>query len=105
MKKAAAVALLLSVTPPAHAQRMVDLTAARLQISDGGVENVDGGVWLDDAQLAAQAKALASLRATNASLEAHAGDMPTRWVVGAFVAGVVLGGVAAGLAVTLTRRP
>lgn len=102
MKKAAAVALLLSVTPPAHAQRMVDLAAARLQISDGGVENVDGGVWLDDAQLAAQAKALASLRATNASLEAHAGDLPTRWVVGAFLVGAALG--AGVTAFALTRR-
>ncbi len=99
------LALCLLLAFPAHAQRLVDVTAARLVSADGGVEDVTGGVWLDDAQLAAQAKALASLRATNASLEAHAGDMPTRWVVGAFVAGVVLGGVAAGLAVTLTRRP
>lgn len=102
MKKAAAVALMVALTPPAQAQRMVDLEGAQLRIADGGVENVDGGVWLDDAQLAAQAKALASLRATNASLEAHAGDMPTRWVIGAFLVGAALG--AGVTAFALTRR-
>ena len=84
---------------------MVDLRAARL-ITDAGMEDVTGGVWLDDAKTVTVAKDLAQLRAENEHLAKHAGDMPTAWVVGAFVVGALLGGIATGIAVNaLTRKP
>lgn len=102
MKKAAAIALLITLPAPARAQRVVDLQAARLQVADGGVEHVDGGVWLDDAKTISVAKDLAQLRAENAHLREHAGDMPTAWVVGALVVGLGAG-VALGFAVRGAR--
>lgn len=102
MKKAAAIALLITLPAPARAQRVVDLQAARLQVADGGVEHVDGGVWLDDAKTISVAKDLAQLRAENEHLAKHAGDMPTAWVVGAFIVGAALG--AGVTAFALTRR-
>lgn len=87
--KLAALCLLLAL--PAQAQRLVDVTAARLHTADGGVEDVAGGAWLDDSQLFASGKELAQLRTENKSLVDHAGDMPTAWVVGAFVVGALLG--------------
>lgn len=86
------VAALLVIAFPAQAQRVVDLTAATLHTPDGGTENVLSGAWLDDAQLAATAKQSVELKTRNAQLEAHAGDMPGRWVAGAFIIGVLLGG-------------
>jgi len=86
----AALCLLLAL--PAHAQRLVDLSAARLVSRDGGVEDVTGGVWLDDVRTVAVAQGLTQLRTENEHLRAHAGDMPTAWVVGAFVVGLLAGG-------------
>lgn len=83
--------LLLLLALPAHAQRMVDLHAARL-VSDAGVEDVTGGVWLDDAKTMALARELVERKTRADHLEAHAGDMPTAWVVGAFVVGLLAGG-------------
>ena len=88
--RGAALCLLLAL--PAHAQRLVDLHAARL-VSDAGVEDVIGGVWLDDAKAIALARELTERQARADHLEAHAGDLPTAWVVGAFVVGVLAGGV------------
>jgi len=99
-----AVALCLLLALPAQAQQLVDLKAARLHQVDGGVVDVAGGAWADDDWLIGAAKERADLKTTNAELVKHAPDLPTRWVVGSFIAGVVLGGVATGLVVAFTRR-
>jgi len=98
MRKALALCLLLALS--AQAQRLVDVTAARLHTADGGVEDVAGGAWLDDSQLSASGKELAQLRTENKNLADHAGDMPTRWVIGAFVVGALLG---AGTVIAITQ--
>lgn len=95
------LALTLLLALPAHAQRIVDLTAAKLHTADGGVEDVAGGAWLDDSKVLALGKERAQLRAENKYLVDHAGDLPTVWVVGAFLVGAAIG---AGTAFALTRR-
>lgn len=89
----------LVVGAPARAEDVLDVQRAQVLTAAGLTLDVEGGVWLSDAQLERTSRELVRLRAENEALR-EAPPMPPLWTLGVAVAV----GLAAGLAVGLAGR-
>lgn len=99
-----ALTLVLTLALPAQAQpvyrgadggvELVDVERALLLTPAGDELGVDRGAWLSDESLLQAAREHAELAERNRYLEAHAGDVPYRWLLGTAVVCVVLGAAA-----------
>ncbi len=72
---------------------IVPVTRGALLLADGGVVDVNGGVWFSDAEVIAMGKDHAGLRKQNEYLQEHAADAPYKWVLISLGAGLVIGSV------------
>ena len=90
---------LLLLSASARAEDVLDVQRAQVLTAAGLTLDVEGGVWLSDAQLERTSRELVRLRAENEALR-EAPPMPPLWTLGVAVAI----GLAAGLAVGLAGR-
>jgi len=76
------------------AQQQVSVVPAErgaLLQADGGVVDVGSGTWFSTEEVIAMGKDHAGLRARSEDLQAHAADVPYKWVVGAVLVGFAVG--------------
>jgi len=90
-------AFLLLLALPGFAQQQADIIPVNrgiLTTADGGVVEVNDGVWFSGKEVIAMGQDHADLRKQNEHMKEHAADVPYKWLV-------IAGGIGLGLGLGL----